>query len=105
MEPRTYRHWIEGNDLVPFTVTVKETDLYLRASSNLTRKAHRLVVKYRSTLERYIEQHPTFLTSLEPLPVPENAPQIIIQMTEAAARRTRAEDGIQMTDGQIEKRR
>ena len=84
MEPRTYRHWIEGKDLIPFNVTVKETDLYIRASSNLTRKAHKLVLKYRQQLENYIEQHPTFLTSLEPLPTPREAPYIVKQMTEAA---------------------
>jgi len=84
MEPRTYRHWIEGKDLIPFNVTVKETDLYIRASSNLTRKAHKLVLKYRQQLENYIEQHPTFLTSLEPIPAPREAPHIVKQMTEAA---------------------
>ncbi len=84
MEPRTYRHWAEGKDLIPFNVVVKETDLYIRASSNLRRKARRLVLKYRSQLERYIEQHPTFLTSLEPIPVPEDAPHIVKLMAEAA---------------------
>jgi len=84
MEPRTYRHWIEGKDLIPFNVTVEETDLYIRASSNLTRKAHKLVLKYRQQLENYIEQHPTFLTSLEPIPAPREAPHIVKQMTEAA---------------------
>ena len=84
MEPRTYRHWIEDKDLTPFNATVKETDLYIRASSNLAKKAHKLVLKYRQQLENYIEQHPTFLTSLEPLPTPREAPHIVKQMTEAA---------------------
>ena len=83
-EPRIYRHWVEGKDLISFNVIVKETDLYIRASSNLKRKAHRLVLKYRSLLERYIERHPAFLTSLEPLPVAEESPHIIKQMAEAA---------------------
>ena len=83
-EPRIYRHWVESKDLVSFNVIVKETDLYIRASSNLKRKAHRLVLKYRSQLEKYINQHPTFLTSLEPLPVTEDAPHIVKQMAEAA---------------------
>ena len=47
-QPRAYRHWIEGKDLVSFTVTVKETDLYIRARENLQRKARRLVLKYRT---------------------------------------------------------
>jgi len=83
-EPRTYRHWIEGKDLVSFSVAVKETDLYIRASSNLKRKTHRLVLKFRRQLENYIERHPAFLTSLEPLPVADNAPQITRQMAETA---------------------
>jgi ApbE superfamily uncharacterized protein (UPF0280 family) len=82
-QPRTYRHWIEGKDLVAFNATIKETDLYIRASSNLQRKAHRLVLKYRQQLEQYIEQNPTFQTSLEPLPIPTNAPRIVIDMLEA----------------------
>ncbi len=82
-EPRTYRHWIEGKDLIPFNVTVKETDLYIRATADLQRKAHRLVLKYRHRLEKYIEQNPAFLTSLEPIPIPTHAPHIVRKMIEA----------------------
>jgi ApbE superfamily uncharacterized protein (UPF0280 family) len=82
-QPRTYRHWVEGKDLVPFSVTVKETDLYIRATSNLQRKAQRLVLKYRKQLERYIEQNPDFLTSLKPLPTSKNASRIVLDMIEA----------------------
>jgi len=85
-EPKTYRHWIKGKDLISFNIVVKETDLYICASTNLKRKASKLVLKYRDKLERYIEQHPAFLTSLEPLPVDENAPHIVKSMSEAAAR-------------------
>jgi len=83
-EPRTYRHRVEGRDLTSFNVTVRETDLYIRASSNLKRKAHRLVLKYRGQLESYIERYPAFLTSLEPLPVAGDAPHIVKEMAEAA---------------------
>ena len=83
MEARTYRHWIEGKDLVPFTVTVKETDLYIRAKSDLQKKAQRLVLKYRRRLEEYIERNPSFLTSLEPVPTPKHAPNIVKEMIEA----------------------
>ena len=83
-QPKTYRHWIEGKDLAAFTVTVKETDLYIRAAVNLQRKAQRLVLKYRGQIEKYIEKAPEFLTSLKPLPSPENAPRIITEMIEAS---------------------
>jgi len=85
-EPRNYRHWVKARDLVSFNVVVKETDLYIRASTNLQRKAYKLVLKYRDILERYIEQHPTFLTSLEPVSVDDNAPHIIKSMAESTAR-------------------
>jgi len=85
-QPRTYRHWVKGKDLVSFNVVVEETDLYIRASSNLQRKAHKLVLKYRAVLERYIERHSSFLTSLEPFPATEDAPHIVRAMSEAAGR-------------------
>jgi len=85
-EPRTYRHWIKGGDLISFNVVVEETDLYIRASTNLKSKARKLVLKYRDSLERYIERHPAFLTSLEPLPVDDNAPHIVKAMSEAASK-------------------
>ena len=76
-EPRTYRHWVKTKDLISFNIVVKETDLYIRASTNLSSKARKLVLKYRNTLERYIERHPAFLTSLKPLPTGDDAPRIV----------------------------
>ncbi|KPK19447.1 MAG: thiamine biosynthesis protein ApbE [Dehalococcoidia bacterium SG8_51_3] len=83
-QPRTYRHWVKGDDLVDFRVAVKETDLYLRAASDLHRKAHRLVLKHREGIEKYIARHPDFLTSLEPLDVEADAPKIVRAMADAA---------------------
>ena len=85
-QPRTYRHWVKDKDLTSFQVAVKETDLYIRAATDLSRKAHKLVVKYRDKLESYIEQHPAFLTSLTPLPVDESAPLIVKEMAVSAAK-------------------
>jgi uncharacterized protein len=82
-QARTYRHWIESKDLAAFTVTVRETDLYIRAASNLQRKARRLVLKYRAQLESYIAQHPDFQPSLKPLPIPPECPRIVKEMLEA----------------------
>ncbi len=82
-QPRNYRHWIEGKELVAFSVAEKETDLYIRASSNLQRKAYRLVLKYRYQLESYIKRNPSFRTSLKPVAVPEYAPAIVRQMAQA----------------------
>lgn len=85
-EPRIYRHWIKDQGLVPFNIVVKETDLYIRASTNLTRKASKLVLKHRNALERYIERHPAFLTTLEPFSVEKDAPNIVKAMAESAAK-------------------
>ena len=82
-QPKTYRHQVSGKDLTSFEVKVKETDLYIRAASNLQRKAERIVLKYREQIEQYIEKHPEFLSSLNPLPIPATAPVIIKTMFEA----------------------
>ncbi len=82
-QPRTYRHWVKDADLVSFDVTVRETDLHIRASRNLRRKAHKAVEKYRDAIERYIERYPAFLTSLQSLPVRNDAPLIVKEMSRA----------------------
>jgi len=83
---RAYRHWVKDEGLISFNVVVKETDLYVRASSNLRSKAYKLVLKYRSMLEGYIKRNPPFLTSLEPLTVGEDAPRIVKEMARSASR-------------------
>ena len=83
-QPRTYRYWTRDTDLVSFQSTVKETDLLVRARSNLEREATRAARECRSTLERYIDTHPGFLTSLEPVPVPQTAPALVREMAHAA---------------------
>lgn len=85
-QPRTYRHWVQGQGLVSFHVVVKETDLYIRAYSDLKIEARNLVIKYRRILEKYIDRHPLFATSLEPLTVAEDAPAIIGEMATTAAK-------------------
>jgi len=85
-QPRTYRHWVQDQDLVSFNVVVNETDLYIRASSNLKNSAYKSVVRYRSMLKNYIDLHPAFATSLEPLSVTDDAPPIIKDMAESTRR-------------------
>jgi ApbE superfamily uncharacterized protein (UPF0280 family) len=83
-QPRTYRHWVRDDDLVSFNVTVKETDLYIRAARNLEVEALNAVIRHRKLLEAYIERHPLFLHSLEPCPAEEGAPAIVSVMAQAA---------------------
>jgi len=83
-QPRAYRQWSKDKDLVSFNVVVKETDLYIRARRNLRAKAVKAIVRHRVPLEEYIQQHPLFLTTLEPYPVEDDAPAIVKEMAKAA---------------------
>ena len=86
---RTYRGAHRGEDLVYFQVKVKQTDL----SIGVTREsftpdlAHRIeqrVIRLRAGLETYIESHPEFLTSLEPVNLKPGAPEIAQRMSRAS---------------------
>lgn len=79
-EPRFYRYWVKGKDLVSFEVIVKQTDLYVRSRRNLSDKALDSVLKHRASLENYIEHHPLFLTTLEPYQAEAEAPAIVKEM-------------------------
>lgn len=82
-EPRTYRHWISDDDMVSFNVCIKETDLYIRAHSMLDKLALESIRQHREPVEKYVQQHPLFLHSLEPVAVEKDAPDIIKVMAEA----------------------
>src|SRR4030042_262645 len=83
-QPRTYRRWIKDDDLISFNVVVRETDLYIRATSNLEAVATEAVLKYRTLLEDYIESNPLFLHSLESCTVENDAPEIVREMAQSA---------------------
>jgi len=83
-DPQTYRHWIKDNDLVSFTIKVKQTNLYIRAQRNLRDKALKSAQKHRASLEKYIEHHPLFLTTLEPYQAEKDAPSIVKDMSQAS---------------------
>jgi len=83
-QPRTYRKWVQSQGLVLFNVIHKETDLYIAASKNLTEETRRLLVNLRAGLDNYIKGHNDFISSLKPLKVPGNAPDIIKEMALAA---------------------
>jgi ApbE superfamily uncharacterized protein (UPF0280 family) len=84
-QPRTYRSWIKDDGLVSFNVTVKETDLHIRAARNLEAEATKAIIKHRKPLEEYVGSHPLFLHSLEPCSVEEDAPDIVKDMARAAS--------------------
>jgi hypothetical protein len=82
-EPRTYRAQVSDTDLVSFVVREKESDLLIRAKSNLARKAAKLLSKYRKQIEAYISRRPEFTSTLEPLQEDSHAPEIVRQMLRA----------------------
>ena len=80
---RFYREWTNTSDLASFVVSIKETDLQIRASRDLTAEATAAVVRLRRQLESYIAVVPAFLTSFSPLPPDPNAPLIVRSMLDA----------------------
>jgi len=82
-EPEIYRGNIKDSDLVSFHVNIKETDLYIKARSNLASRAFEATSKYRALLENHISEHPAFRTSLKPLQLVKTVPQIVQDMIRA----------------------
>lgn len=85
-EPRTYRRTVDADDLVSFEVMTRETDLQILAERDLSAQAVDLVAMARGEIESFIEHYPRFQESLSPFIVPDDAPPIIRQMADAAAK-------------------
>ena len=81
---RTYRDAVSRTRLCTFTVTWKETDLFIRAESDLAEQAMGAVRRCRQEVEAYIARIPVFATSLDPLPPDPHAPPVVQGMLEAA---------------------
>ncbi len=84
MQKKFYRNWVVDTRLTSFEVISGETDLFVKAKSNLKRKTLKFVEKYRRILKDYIKKNPLFLESLEPLEVDLNAPLIVRKMIDAS---------------------
>ncbi len=83
-EPRTYRTRMARPGLVGFRVAVKETDLWVLASRDLSREVQEVVLQERTQLEAYIAAHPEFRTTLVPWPEDPFAPPLVQEMINAA---------------------
>jgi ApbE superfamily uncharacterized protein (UPF0280 family) len=81
---RTYRDFASKGTWVAFAAASKETDLYIRAEQDLTQEALEAIHRARRSIEGYIRDHPGFRTSLQPLPIDPEAPQIVRDMLLAA---------------------
>ena len=83
-EARTYRERVRADDLVSFSVVVKETDLLVLADKDLSALALKEVLRHRRQLEFYISRRPEFLTSLRPVEIAHGAPDVVSRMARAA---------------------
>jgi len=83
---RTYRDAVYRAGLESFTVQWKETDLFVRAGSDLSTQALDAVRRCREAIETYIAGNPAFRTSLDPLALDPKAPPVVRRMLEAARR-------------------
>ncbi len=75
-----YRSGIAASDLVRSRVVVKETDLLVLSSSDISDLVRGIVLTQRDRLERYIAKNPIFRASLLPIAVPDTAPGIVKSM-------------------------
>ncbi len=70
--------------LVGYGVTLRESDLFVCTSSDLSDLAMEVLKECRAEIEAFIEKHPRFLTTYRPYPVPDSAPAIVREMGAAA---------------------
>lgn len=84
-EKRAYREHSFTERLVSFTVSVKETDLFLSAEKKLEKEAEDAILQVRLIIENYIKANPDFYSSLTPLPYDRKAPEVIKEMMRAAS--------------------
>jgi hypothetical protein len=83
-QERSYRNLLSDDGLFSFQVTVKETDLYIKATQDLREMARQAIIHHRFQLEQYISKYPEFFRSLVPLATDEYAPPIVRDMIQAA---------------------
>lgn len=83
-EERTYRRINGIGKLQAFQVVVKETDLHVQASVDLSRQCREALIRQRGFLEAFIRQHPDFLTALVPWKAETPAPPLVGEMIAAS---------------------
>ncbi len=83
---RAYRRFLGTDDLIPFEVREKQTDLYILAAKDLSGQARESILVHRAEIEDYIAKDPGFYTALTPMNVAESASAIVRVMAEAAGK-------------------
>jgi len=82
---RFYRDWVKQDDLTTFEVKLRETDLQVRAHSDLRAEALAEVKRVRRDIEVYAETHPGFLDALSSWQDDASAPEVVRQMLVSTA--------------------
>lgn len=85
---RIYRNTVVARDLERFRICVGESDILVyvgkrrrgKEGPDLRTLAERSLMKYRRRLKEYISCDPLFRSTLEPYPVPPDAPEIVRRM-------------------------
>jgi len=85
-QPRTYRTICQHGQLVNFNVMVKESDLLIRATRDLSKEALEILQRFRNEIDNYIVTDQNFLNSLVPIEVPKSAPETIKAMARSSTR-------------------
>ncbi|MBN2026383.1 MAG: UPF0280 family protein [Actinobacteria bacterium] len=83
---RFYRENMRAEGLVSFTVTMKESDLFIWAERDLSAEARDSLARHRADLEDFIIRQRRFGTSFGPYELPEGSPPVVTVMAAAAAR-------------------
>ena len=83
-QERFYRKWTNSSDLVCQKITMEETDILVSSEKDVKEITEKLVKNYRSEIEGYVKVRPEFKTSLKPIKLDSNAPQIIKEMIYAS---------------------
>ncbi len=83
-EPKFYRRGLNIKDLFEFEVKIGETDMLIRANSDLSKIAFKVTRFLRYQIQKYVQLHSFFLRSLEPIEIDVEAPKIIQAMQAAS---------------------
>jgi len=82
---RTYRSWSGRGAPARFQVKLGESDLDIQCVEDRRATSLRALAKARRELKRHIARHPAYRTSLVPIDVPGDAPEIVRAMADAAS--------------------
>jgi uncharacterized protein len=82
---RFYREWIKRNDLEKFSVSIKDSDLFILCDKDLKGNALNKLTFLRGELENYIGRYEIFSSILKPYTCSHSAPEIVKLMCSASA--------------------